>query len=166
MRQSPQTHFDGTLIVQKALSALLRLNEKVGTNTLIDVLRGSAKAGIMEAGYHQIKTYGAGADISFDNWQQYILQMVNIGLVEIAYDEGMSLKVSAYGREVLNSRQSLQLVVLQPKEVKAVAKKERGKRNTVRSEYDELFENLRKLRYSIALSQNVPAYVVSIRMPP
>ncbi|HEY0273921.1 MAG TPA: RecQ family ATP-dependent DNA helicase, partial [Chitinophaga sp.] len=41
---NPRSFFDGTLLTQKALSALLRLQERVGSQLLIDVLRGSQRA--------------------------------------------------------------------------------------------------------------------------
>jgi ATP-dependent DNA helicase RecQ len=64
------TRFDGTLIAQKALSAVSRLKERFGGNYVIDFLRGSKSEKIW--GEHkQLKTYGVGADISKANWQQY-----------------------------------------------------------------------------------------------
>jgi ATP-dependent DNA helicase RecQ len=60
--------FNGTVVAQKALSALYRINataQQVGVNLLIDVLRGMRHKEIFERKLEQIKTYGAGADLSF-----------------------------------------------------------------------------------------------------
>lgn len=163
--KNPRSFFDGTLIAQKALSALLRLNEKVGVTMLIDVLRGSSKGELKELGYHKIKTYGAGADISFNDWQQYILQLLNLGVIEIAYDEGFSLKVAPFGRQVLFENKKLELAVLIPKEIKQKATaKVKSKRETQQQQAatpeDALFNTLRKLRKFIAEQNRMPAYIV------
>ena len=62
--RNPPIRFDGTILAQKALSAIVRSEEKVGINLLIDVLRGSKRFEITEKGLDQIKTFGAGADLS------------------------------------------------------------------------------------------------------
>src|SRR5437899_8788155 len=94
------------------------MDEKVGTIMLIDVLRGSEKAEILERGFDKIKTYGAGSDMSAYDWQGYIMQMLNQGFMEMAYDEGFSLKVTALGKEILFGKKIANLVYPQPKEIK------------------------------------------------
>ncbi|HMX41080.1 MAG TPA: DNA helicase RecQ, partial [Saprospiraceae bacterium] len=123
---NPPRSFDGTVAAQKALSALIRVGEKVGMNLLIDVLRGSGRREIMEQGYHQIKTYGAGKEYSYDEWLFLISQMLHLGLIEIAYDERNVLRVTAAGRAVLFEGKKVSLALPQPKlsaeEKKAAAK--------------------------------------------
>ncbi|MES2592927.1 MAG: DNA helicase RecQ [Bacteroidota bacterium] len=161
--ENPRKHFDGTFIFQKALSALLRMNEKVGTTMLIDVLRGSTKGELIEHGYNKIKTYGAGAEISYANWEQYILQMLNQGFIEIAYDEGSNLKVTEGGKEIVFGKRTAELV--QPR-AKAVQDAEKGERKTKQAKFTEqgegnnLFEALRKLRKQLADSEKLPAYII------
>ena len=75
--KNPPQHFDGTVVAQKALSAIARLKEKVGIRMLIDVLRGSRRQEIFQNEFDKIKTYGAGADISFSDWQHIISQLIS-----------------------------------------------------------------------------------------
>lgn len=158
--KNPRMNFDGTLIIQKALSALIRLEEKVGFNMLIDVLRGSYKKEIVEAGFDKIKTFGAGKDLGFYDWQQYLLQMLNLGIIEMAYDEAYSLKVSDFGKEILFGKKHLQLVALEPfTPYKPVVKRELKLDNTS-DLTDKLFDYLRGIRKEFAETENVPAYVI------
>jgi ATP-dependent DNA helicase RecQ len=158
--ENPRQHFDGTLLVQKALSALMRMEEKVGTTMLIDVLRGSSKGELIEHGYNKIKTYGAGADLSFAIWEQYILQMLNLGLIEIAYDEGFSLKITESGKEVLYSKRKADLVQPQIKIAEPIERKAKRGKYAEQSTGNDLFEALRKLRKQFADSEKLPAYII------
>lgn len=159
--KNPPQSFDGTILAQKALSAVARLKQKVALGLVVDVLRGSNRYDILKNGYNKIKTYGAGKDLKQQEWQQYIWQMVNFGLLEIAYDEKNALKLTPSGKEVLFDGRKVNLVKLsvieQQKEAKEAASKSKSKREMVR---DELFERLRQLRREIALKEGKPPYVV------
>ncbi|MCG9880751.1 MAG: DNA helicase RecQ [Bacteroidia bacterium] len=158
--KQPKKLFDGTELVQKALSALHRTNQSVGTNMLIDIIRGSHRKEIIESQFHLLKTYGVGKDKSFFEWQQLILQMINLGLLEIAYDESNSLKITDFGNQILYGRQRIQLV--QPE----ITNDFTGKTKTYQKTYTEqdqeelLFEKLRASRRVLAEKENVPAYII------
>jgi len=159
--KNPPEHFDGTPIAQKALSALYRLNENVGITMLIEVLRGSGRREIFDKGYNNIKTYGAGREISFSDWQQFVLQFLNQGLIEIAYDQNHVLKLTDASKDVLFNGKKIKLV--KPSEVKK--KQEEAKKvvklvSKTKQLRGKLFERLRSLRKIIADSENVPPYVV------
>ena len=68
----PLQGFDGTRYAQMALSACKRSGETIGINMLVDVLRGSGKKEIYERNLQQIKTYGAGKDLSWKDWMHYL----------------------------------------------------------------------------------------------
>ncbi|GAB4428461.1 MAG: DNA helicase RecQ [Bacteroidia bacterium] len=158
--KQPPRRFDGTVIAQKALSAIVRLREQVGMTMLIDVLRGAQRKEIREKGYDQIKTFGAGSDMSVMEWQNSLIQMLQLGLVEIAYDAGHTLRVSDAGREVLFGRARIELV--RPdfgKDDKPAARSERPL--SAREQFDkQLFDALRLCRRQLAQQANVPPYVV------
>jgi ATP-dependent DNA helicase RecQ len=157
--KEPRTSFDGTLLAQKALSAIMRTNQKVSINLLIDILRGSNRKEIIENNFDRIKTFGAGKDISFHNWQQYLLQMLNIGLMEIAYDENNLLKISSFGAEVLYGKKKIDLVQVEPK-LNVETTQKRQTPFTKEENQDELFDYLRGIRRNLAEKENVPAYIV------
>ena len=158
--QAPRQVFDGTLLAQKALSALARTNQNVGVNVLIDILRGSHRKEIIENNYDRIKTFGAGKDKSFAEWQQLLLQMLNLGLVEMAYDDNYTLKITTFGNDILYGKRKIDLVQT---EVKAafVPKNPWGvKVYTEQNTEELLFEQLRASRRVLAEKENVPSHAL------
>ena len=163
--ENPPKHFDGTIIAQKALSAVARLKEQVGMGMVVDVLRGSRSYSVLSGGFDKIKTYGAGKDIRQEDWFFYFEQLVNQGLLDIAYDDHGKMKLTEASNSVLFNGQKIQLVQAETmyqrrkeEEAKASVKTRRQvERNRVR---DELFEHLRQLRLDIARKKGVPPYIV------
>lgn len=168
--KNPPERFDGTIIVQKALSAIARADEQIGTRTLIDILKGYASQEVIEKGYDKLKTYDAGRDVPGKDWQDYLLQMLNLGYFEIAYNENNHLKITEAGKKVLFGKERAQLVVIKREE--SYGKKGSAKENktaspaplftpTVFENEDEgLFEALRQLRKKLADQLAIPAYIV------
>lgn len=165
--RNPPQRFDGSVIVQKALSAIIRADEQIGSSTLIDILKGSASKEVIEKGYDKLKTYGVGRDIPGRDWNDYILQMLHLGYIEIAYNENSRLKVTEIGRNVLFGKEKAMLVVIKREE--QTTKRKKGAtpvQQTIPTptvfdgESDTLFEELRQLRKKLADQQAIPAYIV------
>lgn len=163
---NPPQHFDGTVIVQKALSAIIRTKERVGFTTTIDILRGTMSADVVANRYDLLKTFGVGHDVPARDWRDYLLQMLQMGFMEIAYNEDKHLKVTALGHEVLFGDKTIELAVIRREERRKKKNKEVQQRQTVkyrRAEGEEdtvLFSKLRELRQRVAEENNWPAYVV------
>ena len=167
--RNPPERFDGTIIVQKALSAIMRADQQIGTRMLIAILRGNFFEELTEKGYDKMKTFGAGRDIPARDWQDYLLQMVNMGYFEIAYNENNHLKITEAGKKVLFGHEKAMLVVIK-REEKTIKKKKKEATPTLlpkgtfpisEEEKDqELFEELRLLRKRLADQQAIPAYIV------
>ena len=166
--RNPPQRFNGTILVQKALSAIARTDQQIGTSTLIDILKGAASADIIERGYDKLKTYGVGRDIPARDWQDYLLQMLNLGYFEVAYNEKNHLKITEAGKKVLFGHEQAQLVVIKREayEAKNKQKKKRAEPQAqalpmvFENENDQLFEALRVLRKKLADQQAIPAYIV------
>ena len=171
--RNPPKRFDGTIIVQKVLSAIVRTDQQIGTRMLIAILRGNYTEELTEKGYDKLKTFGVGRDVPQRDWQDYLLQMLNMGYFEIAYNENNHLKVTTAGAKVLYGQEKAMLVVIKREEKKEQAKG-RSKKKTdeekalfkvpatisIGEENPILFEELRTLRKRLADQQAIPAYIV------
>ncbi len=154
MCTQPPMYFDATLLTQKICSAVARLNEKEAMGTVVDVLRGAQNAQIFEKGLQHIKTYGAVKDISWLDLQQYVIQLLNQGVLRINFKENAQLELTPLAKQVLFENRAVQLAVLQ--KVDSTTKK-KAKKST---EKTGLFEKLRLLRQQLAKEEGVPAYVI------
>ena len=151
----PPERIDGRIIAQKALSAIVRTDQQVGNTMLIDILRGSARAELIVKGYHKIKTYGAGRDMSFAEWNNYMAQLLQLGIIEIAYEENNHLKVTSYGWKVLRGEVEVLLSKFYydaPKRKSNVAR--------VVNVADMLFSELKGARAKLAKKEGIPPYMV------
>ncbi|MDR6844321.1 DNA helicase RecQ [Flavobacterium granuli] len=154
--KNPPAFFDGTIIAQKGLSAIGRLKESEALPVIVDFLRGSKNASIYDKGYQNLKTYGVGADISWYDWNQYLIQLINLGYCEIAFHQQNKIKLTPFAKKVLFDGEKVQLTTVQK------LKKETAEIKTAKtkSASNSLFEFLRKLRSEIAKEEGVPAYVI------
>ena len=162
---TPPQVFDGTVIVQKALSAIMRTEESAGFTTVTDILRGNMTDDIVSHNYNQLKTFGVGRDIPYRDWHDYLLQMLQMGYIEIAYNEDGHIHITELGRSVLCGERTVQLAVITREDFSVKARRQRMQQEQAkileRSEGDnELFEKLRQIRKRIADDNNWPAYVV------
>lgn len=167
--KNPPERFDGTIIVQKALSAIARSEQQIGTGILVDILRGNMSSEVTERGYHRLKTFGAGREVPPRDWHDYLLQMLQLGYFEIAYNENNHLKITQSGTDVLFGRARALLVTIRREEA-VQATRGRKRKATVptkelplglpNTESGELFEALRTLRKRLADQEALPAYIV------
>lgn len=162
--QTPPTTFDGTELVQKALSAIIRTDEQIGFTLTIDILHGNFSPELVSRGYNQIKTFAAGRDVPVRDWRDYLLQMLQMGYIEIAYNEDNHLHVTPLGLDVLHGKAKVQLVVVSREARTRGRQKQTAEEATTAAsattEHMELFEQLKTLRKEIANENNYPAYVV------
>lgn len=167
--KNPPERFDGTVIVQKALSAIVRTDQQIGTGVLVDILRGNMSPEVVGKGYQQLKTFAAGRDVPARDWHDYLLQMLQLGYFEIAYNENNHLKITSAGSDVLFGRATARLVVIRREEANET-KRGKKRKATVpaqelplglpNTENEALFEALRKLRKRLADEEALPAYIV------
>ena len=157
--ENPPARFDGSELVQKMLSVLVRTNESVGSTAAIDILTGSCSQLVMRKGFDRIKTFGAGADIPREDWKSYLMQMIHLGYVEVDILRFRRLTMTPLGEEVLYGRKKAELSVIERRDFK-VSRKKPIMEITCSDDDRSLFEALRALRLTIAREEGMPAYIV------
>lgn len=174
---NPPRTFDGTVLTQKALSAVVRAGEKIAVGTCIEILRGMQTPTIARNHYNELKTFGVGKDVSVRDWQAYMLQMLQMGFFEVAYNMHNQMKVTPLGWKVLKGEHQVSLAIMENEErsprPQRVNRPSRGNSIPVVHaervifedemagvEDKKLFEYLRKIRKNLADEQGYPPYIV------
>jgi ATP-dependent DNA helicase RecQ len=159
---NPHQSFEGTVLAQKALSAVARARESLPVSLLVDVLRGADTEEVRRKGLFKIKTYGAGRDVHPLDWRNYIQQLINTGLLEVAYDQHQKLRLSEPSKEVLFGKRKVSLYKAVLPAVAAQPKPKPKSKHEFKNQPvdDELFNRLRKLRKALADEQGVPPYII------
>lgn len=174
---NPPRTFDGTVLTQKALSAVVRAGEKIAVGTCIEILRGMQTPAVARNHYNELKTFGVGKDVSVRDWQAYMLQMLQMGFFEVAYNMHNQMKVTPLGWKVLKGEHQVSLVIVENEEraprQQRVNRPSRGSSipmvHAERVIFEEemsgvedkkLFEYLRKIRKNLADEQGYPPYIV------
>ena len=169
--ENPPQRFDGTRYVQMALSAVKRTGESIRIATVIEILKGMKSPTVTRKGYDTLKTFGVGKDISTNDWQDYLLQMLQMGFIEIAYNDGNKVIITDIGNDVLFGRKTAQLCVIDHSTQEQTKKKPKlrleiptitipGLPPTTGIEDPKLFEALRALRLTCANEEGFPPYIV------
>ena len=146
---NPPQRFDGTEYIQMALSAVKRTDEQIRTATIVEILKGISSPTVKRKGYDTLKTFGVGKALSTNDWQDYLLQMLQMGFIEIAYDQG---NIDHTIKEVSKPRRRLHL------EIPSITIP--GLPQTTGVEDRQLFEALRTLRRQCADEEGFPPYIV------
>ena len=157
--ENPPELFDGTTAVRKALSAMLRSEERFGANHLIDILLGKRTAKITQRGHHNLPTFGAGTEYSKAEWQAIFRQITGRDLVRPDMERYGALRMMDSARAILRGEESIDL--RRDTIAKAAASGPAHRPVALVSEENEaLFSALRALRTKISTDAKVPPYVV------
>ena len=160
----PPVSFDGTVPVQKLLSAIYRVDQRFAAGHLIDVLRGVESERVKQWHHNALSVFGIGGERSEAEWRAILRQAIALGLVTVDHEVYSSLKLTDEARPVLKGGQKVQLRQYQ----KPIKQKRAPSAKTPHIEMDlskseqAIFEKLRWWRVETARSHNVPAYVIFV----
>jgi ATP-dependent DNA helicase RecQ len=143
---------DATIEAQKILSAVSRLQERFGSNYVVDLLRGSRT---VRQEHQLLKTYGVGKDISKEQWKLYIKDLLYSGCLEQTTGEYPLLKLNEKSIRILKGEEKAILT-----RFKKEKKEEIPKTSLPFSAHPDLLQLLKDLRYRLARQENVPAYII------
>jgi ATP-dependent DNA helicase RecQ len=142
--------YDGTVMAQKVLSAVSRLQERFGAGYLIDFLRGTTNDRMTDD-HKSLKTYGIGADVSKHEWNKVIRELIDQGYLEKKDGIYPVLKLTEKSQSVLKDGSSVTFTKL----------KEKAAYQEAETSYEaDLLKELKATRRALAESENVAAYIV------
>ncbi|VAW98283.1 ATP-dependent DNA helicase RecQ [hydrothermal vent metagenome] len=156
----PQT-WDGTQAAQKAMSCIVRTDQRFGVNYLIDVLLGKDTDRIRNFRHDKISTYGIGTELNATEWRGVFRQLISLGYINVDLNGYGSLFLNEQARPLLRSEITLELRQYQKTDKKSSTKQSSSNKQTNLKEADEaLFNALREQRSSLAKELSVPPYII------
>jgi ATP-dependent DNA helicase RecQ len=159
----PPVSFDGTVPVQKLLSAIYRVDQRFAAGHVIDVLRGVDSERIGTWHHNSLSVFGVGADRSEQEWRAILRQAIALGLVTVDHENFASLKLTDAARPVLKGEQKVQLRQYQkPVKQKRSAAPKGYVETDLAADEQAIFDRLRSWRMGAAREHNVPAYVIFV----
>lgn len=157
--EHPPETFDGTIVAQKVLSAIYRTSERSTLRHCALILRGSHAQEIIEPRWHEIKTFGVGQDLKYEEWIEYGSQLINAGYVSVAYDRGMTLHLTALSMPVLKGEKSVPLVRFRTFEERKMQATQL-KTPPANDGDPDLVDCLKAVRKKLADGHKVPPYII------
>ncbi|CAM3015525.1 MULTISPECIES: DNA helicase RecQ [Janthinobacterium] len=161
----PPVSFDGTVPVQKLLSAIYRVDQRFAGGHVIDVLRGVESERIKTWHHDSLSVFGIGSDLGEAEWKAILRQAIALGLVSVDHEQYSSLKLTDASRPVLKGGQKVQLRQYQ-KPVKTSKRSTSVAKGYVETDLSTseqaIFDKLRWWRVETARTHNVPAYVIFV----
>ncbi|MES2898509.1 MAG: DNA helicase RecQ [Pseudomonadota bacterium] len=160
----PPVSFDGTVPVQKLLSAIYRVDQRFAAGHVIDVLRGVETDRIKQWHHNSLSVFGIGSERAEAEWRAILRQVIALGLVTVDHESYSSLKLTDAARPVLKGGQKVQLrqYVKPVKQKRAPAAGKPHIEMDLSKSEQEIFEKLRWWRVETARAHNVPAYVIFV----
>jgi len=150
---------DATVLSQKILSAVARVEQRFGVTHVVDVLAGSIAQRIRELGHDQLSVHGLLKSMPRKAIQSYVYQLIDQGVLGRTEDDRPVLILNSESVEVMRGDRKVQL--MQPKGVASGGASRDASDDAAWEGVDrELFDALRELRRSIASDKGVPAYTV------
>ena len=156
---------DVTVIAQKILSCVYRMDQKFGVKQVIDVLRGQKTMAILQRGHDRLSTFNLLPDLSETDLRYYMEMLIDKGLLTRSEGEYPVLRWTEVSRAAISGKVPL-LVRKKPPEIKPI--RTRGEKGLRKSKdfaaYEpvtaSLYDHLVQLRRKIAKEAEVPAFIV------
>ncbi|WP_407048939.1 DNA helicase RecQ [Methyloraptor flagellatus] len=157
--------FDGTIPAQKALSAMVRTDQRFGEVHLIAVLTGETTDQVVRFGHDKLKTFGCGTEFTKVQWRAIFRQILAAGLADVDMANHGRWILTEDGVAVMKGQRSVTF----RRDVVEARTEKRGRRAEQREKITaagldavetRLFEALKRERAALARDMNAPAYVV------
>lgn len=149
---------DATIDSQKVLSCIYRLDQRYGSRTVIDCLKGANNKNSREKNLKDISTYG----IMKTNSENYIRNLIGTliadGYIRVSGSTYPILRLTEKAKEVLfeESKVYLNYTIREKEDLK-----EKVPYIVDGEDYDEeLFNHLKKVRLELSKKRNIPPFII------
>ncbi len=150
---------DGSVLAQKAMSAIARTGQRFGLEHLVNVLRGLKTDKVLTRGHDALPTFGVGKDLSRHEWMNVFRQLFAAGVIDQPIDGYGEWIITTKGKEVLFGRSPIKLHP--PRKTRPAKARPSGVANPLLSDQDRaLYSALRKARLALARESRKPAYTI------
>ena len=105
----PPELYDGSVVAQKALSAIYRTGQRFGAGHVIDVLRGKKTDKVLQWGHDVLPTFGVGIEVQEQAWRTIFRQLLAAGLIHVDLTEHGAMKLTEAARPVLRGEMPVEL---------------------------------------------------------
>ena len=153
---TPPEIFDGTTVVRKALSTVLRTNEQFGAGHLIDILIGNATDKVRQRGHETLSTFGIGGELKRHQWQAVFRQMMGLDLLRPDAERHGALCMTHAARPILRGEDTISLrhdTIKNSSSAKPATAQ-------ISDEDAPMLAALKAKRRALAEAARVPAYVI------
>jgi ATP-dependent DNA helicase RecQ len=106
----PKGTFEGTETAMKIITCVQGLNQRFGTNYVIDVLIGSKNKKIRQNHHEKLKSHGSGREFTKEQWRSLVSEMTDTGLLEVSGVQYPVLKLNAMSRKILTGLERIELI--------------------------------------------------------
>ena len=149
---------DATIDSQKILSCIYRLEQRYGSKTIVDCLKGSQNKNAREKNLSDVSTFG----IMKENDEKYIKDLIGTliadGYIRVSGGQYPILKLTEKSKKVLFDNEKVFVLENKTDPVKEI---ERSHRNIDPTDYDDrLFNHLKKVRLSLSKDRNIPPFII------
>lgn len=153
----PKPTIDATILSQKALSAVMRTEQKFGVSHVIDVLLGTESVKVKRNKHNELGLFGVGAEIPRSNWKVIFRQLIVLGYLEVEpHSNAIWLTKKSLG--ILKHGEKIQLSEHVAK--RTILHRQKDPMSLLSMEDKLLLKELKSIRFNIAKSEKVPAYVI------
>ncbi len=156
---NPPATEDGTVLAQKALSAVYRSGQRFGVGYVVDILTGKEDERIVRNDHDRLSVFGIGKDMPATAWKGLFRQLIASGYLN-GDDEGHgTLALTERARPLLRGEDKFLMRITRaaPKKTKKEAKPSAK----AAPENEALLQALKALRLKLAGAARLPPYVVA-----
>lgn len=158
----PPIMWDATIDAQKILSTIYRTQQTFGAGHIIEVIRGSQNAKVMDRQHDKLSVYGIGKDKPKEHWNSILRQLLNLQFISIKNWEYRSLGLTSKCLKLLSGEMKLELRKQEFSVAKAEKYSKKGSNKGKEAQHgkDDLFGALKNLRNKLAKEKSLPSYIV------